>query len=74
MATVFWVLGVLYTDFLIDRRTINAPYNSLLFSEKMKPAFYSKRRKRSLRGVIILHDNARPHTAELTQEIVDRLH
>ena len=74
MATVFWVLGVLYTDFLIDRRTINASYDSQLFSKKIKSAFYSKSRKRSVRSVIILHDNARPHTAELTQEIFDRLH
>ncbi|XP_060822306.1 histone-lysine N-methyltransferase SETMAR-like [Bombus pascuorum] len=66
LATVFFDRrGVLHIDFLHERRTINAAYYCELLREA-KVAYRSKRRKQPIRDVILLHDNARPHTAALT--------
>ena len=44
MATIFWdSKGVLYTDFLTERRTINAEYYSALFKGPVKTAIRNKR-------------------------------
>jgi hypothetical protein len=40
-----------------------AAYHSMLLTERVKSAFRSKRRVRTVKSVCILHDNARPHTA-----------
>lgn len=39
----------------------------------MKPAYRSKRRNIPIRSAIMLHDNARPHTASLTTKTLDEL-
>lgn len=74
LATVFfdWK-GVLLVDFLHERRTINAAYYCQLL-DSAKAAYRNKRRNQSVRDVILLHDNARPHTAALTQEKLNQLH
>ena len=40
-------------------------YCNMLRNE-LRPAIYSKRGGRLIHGVLLLHDNARPHTAHLT--------
>ena len=40
-------------------------YSNMLRNE-LRPAIRSKRRGRLTQGVLLLHDNARPHTAHLT--------
>jgi hypothetical protein len=39
----------------------------------LKPAIHSKRRGGLSEGVLLLHDNARPHTAALTLETLRKL-
>jgi len=68
MATVFWDFkGVLLVDFLHARRTINVAYYCNLL-EKVRAAYRLKRRGFAIQDVLLLHDNARPHSAALTQE------
>lgn len=74
LATIFFdCKGVLLIDFLHERRTVNAAYYCQLL-EQAKAAFRNKRRKQPIRDVILLHDNARPHTAALTQEKLRQIH
>jgi len=74
MMTIFWDMqGVLLIDFLHGQRTINAAYYCQLLDE-VKKAYRSKRRQKSVRRVVLLHDNARPHTANLTREKLAKMH
>jgi len=46
MATIFWdSKGVLYVDFLIERRTINAEYYSALLEGRVKTAIRNNRKR-----------------------------
>ena len=46
MATMFWdSKGVLYVDFLTERRTINAEYYSALLKGPVKTAIMNKRKR-----------------------------
>jgi len=73
MATVFWDMkGVLLTEFHEHGKSVTAEsYCNLL--QRLKTAIKNKRPRLLTRGVILLHDNARPHTARLTVEFVDNL-
>ena len=73
MATVFWdASGVLLVDILPDGQTINADrYIETL--KKLKRAIRRKRPALSDDQVLLLHDNARPHTAHRTQAAIDKL-
>jgi len=73
MVTMFWDMrGVLLVEFQEHGRTVNASsYCSLL--ERHKTAIRTKRKGMLTQGVILLHDNARPHTARLTLETVEQL-
>ena len=74
LATVFFdYRGVLLIDFLHERRTINAAYYCELLTQ-VRAAYRSKRRNQPIRDVILLHDNARPHTAALTVQKLEEMH
>jgi len=74
MATVFWDFkGVLLIDFPYASRTINAAYYCDLL-EKVRAAYRSKRQGFPIRDELLLHDNARPHSAALTQEKLAQLY
>ncbi|KAF6198043.1 hypothetical protein GE061_007789 [Apolygus lucorum] len=74
LATVFWdCRGVLLIDFLHERRTINAEYYCGLLHQ-VRQAYRTKRRDCPIREVLLLHDNARPHTAALTREKLEEMH
>jgi len=74
MLTVFWDFqGPIYCDFLEGQRTINSQYYSDILENKIRPAIRTKRRGLLTEGVILLHDNARPHTAQLTKEKLQKL-
>ncbi|GFT18052.1 histone-lysine N-methyltransferase SETMAR [Trichonephila clavipes] len=69
MCTVFWDRkGVLLVDFLTRGDTINAAAYCAT-SQKLRRAIQNKRRGMLSAGVVLLHDNARPHTANRTQDI-----
>ncbi|KAJ4427620.1 hypothetical protein ANN_25268 [Periplaneta americana] len=72
MATVFWDRkGVLSLDFMPKGTTINANrYCETL--RKLRRAIQNKRRGMLSRGAVLLHDNARPHTAASTRELLDQ--
>ena len=73
MATIFWdSKGVLYVDFLTERRTINAEIYSALLEGPVKTAI-RKKRKRAQISVSFLHDNARPHVAARTKDTFQKL-
>ncbi|KAJ4445791.1 hypothetical protein ANN_12476 [Periplaneta americana] len=72
MATVFWDRkGVLLLDFMPKGTTINANrYCKTL--RKLRRPIQKKRRGMLSRGVVLLHDNAHPHTAASTRELLDQ--
>jgi len=73
VATIFWdSKGVLYVDFLTERRTVNAEYYSALLEGPVKAAIRNKR-KRAQTSVSFLQDNARPHVAARTMDTIQKL-
>ena len=71
MATVFWDReDVLLEDFLERGSTINSErYCETL--KKLRRAIQNKRRGKLSSKVLFFHDNARPHTANRTPELLD---
>lgn len=71
MAFVFWdQKGILLIDFLPQGETINANrYCETL--KKLRRAIQNKRRGMLTSGVCLLHDNARPHVARSTAQLLD---
>ncbi len=70
MCTAFWdQKGVLLEEFLPSGNTINAQrYCETL--KKLRTAIKNKRPGLLTRGVVLMHDNARPHSARITQELL----
>ncbi|XP_023310469.1 histone-lysine N-methyltransferase SETMAR-like [Anoplophora glabripennis] len=70
MCTVFWDWkGILLIDFLPRGQTIKADaYCETL--RKLRRAIQNKRRGLLSKGVVFLHDNARPHTANVTKNLL----
>ncbi|GFU47557.1 uncharacterized protein TNCV_2442871 [Trichonephila clavipes] len=68
MATVFWDrCGDLLVDFMPKGTTINSgAYCATL--RKLRRALQNKRRGMLLKGVLLLHDDARPHTSLMNLE------
>jgi hypothetical protein len=67
MASVFWDSeGVIYVNFLPPHATVNAQYYSNLLLNDVHIAVHKKRRRKLSTGTILLRENARPHTANLT--------
>ena len=74
MLTIFWSSqGPIFCNYLQDHRTINSQYYSDMIANKVKPALKKKCPGWQSKGVILLHDNARPHTAKLTLETIKKL-
>jgi histone-lysine N-methyltransferase SETMAR len=71
LATVFWDEdGVIHIDYLDKGATINAAYYSALLKNEVRPALRRKRPGKLRSVPLLLQDNARPHTAKLTTEII----
>ncbi|KAJ4436264.1 hypothetical protein ANN_18895 [Periplaneta americana] len=70
MCTVFWDRkGILFIDFLPRGETMNADrYCETL--RKLRRVIQNKRRGMLTAGVVLLHDNARPHTAQRTAAVL----
>jgi histone-lysine N-methyltransferase SETMAR len=73
MATVFWdCQGILLIDWLPEHRTINSDYYITVLSN-LKDAIKRERRGKWSRGILLQHDNARPHTSFKTTAAVREL-
>ncbi len=71
---LFWDMrGVILIDFLRDQRTINAAYYSALLRDAIKPANCLKRRDIAIGSTLLLQDNAQPHVAQLTRDVLFEL-
>ena len=70
MCTVFWDRkGILLVDFLSQGSTINAgDYCNTL--QKLHRAIQNKQHGMLSWGVVMIHDNARPHTAATMQNLI----
>lgn len=74
LSTFFWdSKGVIFIDFLEEKRTINSEYYSNLLKGPLREAIRRKRPGMLRKGVIFHHDNARPHTAKHTMETLRNL-
>ncbi|GBN13854.1 Y+L amino acid transporter 2 [Araneus ventricosus] len=72
MAIIFWDRkGVLSADFMPKVNTMNANRYCETLS-KLRRAIRNRRRGMLSGGIVRLHDNARPHTAAATQELLDQ--
>jgi len=68
MATVFWdSQGILLLDVLPSGQTVTSQYYADLLC-KLREEIKNKRRGKLAKGVIMLDDNARVHTAKTVQE------
>lgn len=73
MVTIFWDdEGVLLMDVLERGVTINAEYYSCLLNQ-LPSIMRLKRKKKKFQDLMLLHDNARPHTAKRTCEKLQKL-
>jgi len=74
MASVYGILMAFYSQFSDKkkRRTNDAAYYSKFLEDRVKSAFRSNRRGRSVKSVCLLHDNARPHTAAVTKGTLEK--
>ncbi|GFV71993.1 histone-lysine N-methyltransferase SETMAR [Trichonephila clavipes] len=70
MATVFWDRhGVLLVEFMQQGTTINAAADCATLT-KLRRAIQNKQRGLLTSGVLLLHDNARPHSDINTQNLI----
>ncbi|GBM70471.1 Histone-lysine N-methyltransferase SETMAR [Araneus ventricosus] len=70
MVTVFWdAQGILLIEFMTHGTIINSEVYCRTL-KKLKRAIQNKRRGLLSSRVVLLHDNARPHTAVKTGEVL----
>uniref|UniRef100_A0A1B6H603 Mos1 transposase HTH domain-containing protein n=1 Tax=Homalodisca liturata TaxID=320908 RepID=A0A1B6H603_9HEMI len=72
MATVFWdQKGVLLVEFMQQGTTITKEsYCETL--HRLRRAIQNKRRGMLSSGVVLIHDNARPHSANVTKQLLQK--
>jgi len=71
--TVFWdSQGPILEHFQERGSIINSACYSEMLIDRAKPAIRSKRRGQLSKGIVLLHDNARPHTAAHTVETLQK--
>lgn len=59
-------------DILPPNQTVTAQYYTELL-DRLRIEIRAKRRGKLTKGIILLHDNARPHTARLTNQKINEL-
>jgi len=71
MASVFWDRkDILLVDFMLPGATINAAAYCDTVT-RLRRAIQNKRREMLSRGLCMLHDNARPHSAHVTTALLE---
>lgn len=74
MLTVFWDCeGIICMDYLPKGTTINAEYYSNVLSGPLRQALAKKRPGKLHKRPLLQQDNARPHTARRTKEVLNDL-
>jgi histone-lysine N-methyltransferase SETMAR len=74
MLTVFWYSqGPILEHYQERSTTVNSARYSDILRDKLKPAIRTKRRGLLSKGVALLDDNARPHTAAHTLKTLRHL-
>jgi len=74
MLTLFWdTRGVILEHYMPRGNTVTSKTYSDLLQNHLPPAIKSKRRGRLSTGVLLQHDNARPHTARSTVATIQDL-
>jgi histone-lysine N-methyltransferase SETMAR len=74
MLTLFWDFkGPILEHYMSRGLTINSESYCDLLQNHLKPAIRSKRRGLLSSGVLLQHDNARPHTARATAKKITDL-
>ncbi|UYV72579.1 hypothetical protein LAZ67_9003841 [Cordylochernes scorpioides] len=74
LLTIFWdVDGPICLDFLSSRQRMNSNLYCDILVNKLKPGIRNKRRGKLSKGVLLLHDNARPHTSCKTVSTIIKL-
>ena len=72
MLTVFWdAEGVILIDFLTNGKTMNSEHYSHLISSLKKELTRKRRAKLRNGHMFLLHDNAPPHRAGVTQAAIE---
>ncbi|KAJ4445749.1 hypothetical protein ANN_12434 [Periplaneta americana] len=64
--------GVILHHTVPPRQTVNADYYCRFLQHHLRPALRSKRRHLGVQNPIILHDNARSHTAAAVKDLLRR--
>ena len=73
MATVFWDRnGILLIDWLPEKTTINSDYY-ISKLEELQEVIKRERRGKLSKGILLQHDNARPHVSYQTKDAIRRL-
>jgi histone-lysine N-methyltransferase SETMAR len=73
MATVFWDRrGILMIDWLPEGHTINSAYYIDQLN-RLRVEIKNQRRGKLTHGILLLHDNARPHTSHETEAAIKEL-
>lgn len=73
MASVFWDRqGILLIKWLPEGRTVNSTYYCEVLRD-LRTAIREKRRGKLTHGVLLQHDNARPHTSDETMAVIHEL-
>ena len=74
MLTMFWdSQGPVLEHYQERGTTMNSARYSEMLTDRLKPAILSKCRGLLPKGVLLLHDNAHPHTAAHTAETLQKL-
>jgi len=72
--TVFWdPQGPILERCQESSSTINSAHYSEMFIDRLKPETWSECRGQLSKGIVLLHDNACPHTATHTVETLHKL-
>jgi len=74
MLTIFWdSQGIILEHYLERGTAVNSVWYSEMLSTELKPAIRTKRQGLLSSGVLLLHDNVRPHTAIHTLQTLVKL-
>jgi len=69
MLTVFWDSQGSILETYHEHGTVTSATYCDMLQRELKPAIRSKRRGKLSKEILLLHDNARPHTLETLEQL-----